>query len=326
MDAKKKIMEYIQAKKGARITALVMAILTVVFIAGGVVVTFVLNRMGAIPFIPEDKDYDQQAYVDIVGVSDWIYRHGDDIYYCAVDANDYFYTLRMSKSDHSKLEAQQKYFEEEDAPQPEPYRLFGVVKPLGATAKKNLAEWWEVSQTDYTEAFGEALLDVNESKGTQIGIFFFLGAFLTFIFAMIFGVDALITQNRAKKQIRALEEKGLLERAAAQLDAPELTIGKDAARLTEGFFFGAGIGVALPYQDILWCFQRTTKRNGIVTGISLILNTLDKKDIPGFNMGGKDPDNYVTQAMMCIAQHNPNVLLGYSRETIHAYKEMRKNR
>ncbi len=326
MDAKKKIMEYIQAKKGMRITALVLTILTVACLIGGVLVTFVLNRMGAIPFIPEDKAYDKQAYVDIVGISDWVYRYGDNIYYCAIDADGYFYTLRMSSSEHSKLAAQQKYFEDEDAPEPEPYRLFGVVKPLGATARKNLAEWWEVSQTQYTEAFGEALLDVNESKGTKIGIFFFVGAFFCFIFALVFGIDALITQSRAKKHIQALEEKGLLERAAAQLDTPELTIGKDIARLTEGFYFGRGVGVALPYQDILWCFQRTTKRNGMVTGTSLILNTLNKKEIPGINLSGKDKDNYIPQAMMVIAQHNPNTLLGYSRENINAYKEMRKNR
>ncbi len=320
------LKKYLGPKKSSKITGWVFTVLTVVTLLGGILTTFFLNRMNAVAFNPEKTETDTQAYLDIVGISDWIYQYGDDIYYCAIDERENFYTLRMDKSLHSKMSAQQKYFEEDDAPKPEPYRVYGVVKKLGSSARKNLAEWWEISQTDYTSYFGETLLDTTASKGTQYGAFWFVGCFLCFIFAIVFVSDTLTNKSRANRHIKYLEEQGMLTRAAQQLnDSENLIINKDSARLSQEFLFGHGNGVVLPYRDILWCYQRTTRRNFSVVSTSLVVNTRAKKNITAILIGGKDTNNELPQAMMLISQRNPATLMGYTTENSKAYKELCKN-
>ena len=296
-------------------------------------------RKADVPFDPVDGAVGQIAYLDIVGVSPWIYRKGEDVYYCAEDKDGYLFTLRLNSTMHDEMQEQQDYWlrETQDAPQPAPYRLYGFVEETSQSVQTNLCQWWEIDTSAYSEwfgtkhlnpfmdAFGSRVLDGTQTPMDNISSILYVCAFFFFLFFLAFGIDLLTTDSRAKSCLASLEQQGLLDQAAQQLDSLNtFTMGKDSARFTQDFAFGSNTGLALPYKDILWCYQRDTRRNFSVVSSALIVCTRAKQGLVLGTIPGKDTENQIAQAMMLIAQHNPSVQVGFTGEARKAYKQAKK--
>lgn len=161
-----------------------------------------------------------------------------------------------------------------------------------------------------------------------IGALMLAVGFFMLIIGLLGPLPALIRMNA---NLKRLEELGLLEKAAEELDSPSATVvGKGKGVLTENFLFGKNTGLVLPYTDILWTYKHkqttTVLFIPVQTVESLMICTAKKQAIQAINLGGKDKKEELKNAILTIYQKNPNVLVGYSQENQKAYKALRKAR
>ncbi len=322
MEQQQTIKQYISSKAWTKTLAIILIVLTVVGIATSFVVDRLAYRKNAVFFDPTKAETGTNGYIDIVGISDWIYQYGDDVYYCAEDADGYLYTLRMTKSQANRMKAQREYWDREtdSAPQPDPVRVYGEVIHTPSMVRSNMAKWWEITTSSYDDNFGKTILNTVSEKGSVFAVLAIvcgcIGAAILISYCSVSG--------KTKRSLNRLETLGLLSRAEQELNAEnQLRLSGDSGRLSEQFLFGKGTGIAVPLTDILWCYQRDTRQYGSVVNSALVLYTREKKQ-QMISLGKKDSANEVASAMAWIYQRNPNVLLGFTGENQRAYKERLK--
>lgn len=159
-----------------------------------------------------------------------------------------------------------------------------------------------------------------------IGALMLAVGFFMLLIGLCGPLPALIRMNA---NLKRLEELGLLEKAAEELDsASAVVVGKNKGVLTENFLFGTNNGVVLAYTDIVWTYKHkqtsTVLFIPIHTDESLMICTAKKQAIQVINLGGKDKKEELKNAILTIYQKNPKVLVGYSQENQKAYKAIRQ--
>lgn len=327
MDSQKTIKKYILPKSWIGIlgfvllaAALVLAVLSVGARSS--------NEMEAVEFYPSESENGTMAYVDVVGISNWLYKYDGATYYSVEDAEGYMYTVRVSDSEYDDMAEQQEYWNRtsETAPMPEAYRLEGYVQSTPSDIRSSLAESWSITTAEYTTYFGTKYLNATTSTGQQAAAPYFGGAMFCGILALLFLILSLSAGSKAKKYLKQLEERCLLEKAAQQLENTEThtVIGKNNGILTQDFLFGKGTGVVVPYSDIAWCYKQDRKRNFVVVDSYLMVGTAHTGVEAAISLGRADKDLVIGQAIAVIAQKNPNALVGYTGENQSAYKALVK--
>lgn len=327
MTEQKTLKQYVKPGAIGMILGWIAAGLTVVSILAWIFFTATASNGRATAFDPVRDETGDYVYLDVVGISDWLYDYDGVIYYSAEDEDGYLYTVRMTKSTHKKMAEQQEYWErdDEDAPMPEPYRLYGMVQKTTSSVKSDLAEMWDLTTSEYEDYFGVMFLNATTTPTDSANAGFLVAAFTFFIVALCFLLVNLGPNRTYKKCIRRLEELGELERAEEQLNNPgNVVIGKDRARLSSNYLFSRKTGVVVRYEDIMWCFKRIRRYNYVQVDTTLVIYTPFGKNLIGIQYGRKDKNNELDNAMVTIYQRNPNTLFGYTRENSKQYKERLK--
>ena len=322
MDSKKIIKKYIMPGGFCRIGRVLFSLLAVALLVMGIM-TMNADSGEAVDFYPSETPLHTMAYIDVVGVSNWLYQSDDVVYYSVEDAAGYLYTVRLKDSQLREMAAQQEYWNREDdnAPMPEPYHLVGYVQAASDTVKESLAQSWDISVEDYEYYFGVNYLNATTSVSTEKSAGWFMGALFAFMFALfcllIYGRAA----SMAKKCLNHLEERNLLDRAAQQLEntAGHTVIGKNKGICTQEFLFGKGTGAVLPYSEILWAYKQEVRRYGIPVNCYLVAGTLYLKPQGVIDIPGADRKGFLGDALAVIAQRNPNAALGFTNENRVAY-------
>ena len=329
MDSKKILAKYIKPSSWPNIVGYVLLGLAVVFLIWGIFAGSNANNDATEPvlFNPVESKSRSYVYLDVVGISDWLYDYDGAVYYSAEDAEGYLYTVRVSDSEYKKMTAQQEYWmrDTEDEPQPEPYRLVGLAMATTSTVKTSLADSWEISTSEDEEYFGTMHLNATTDPGNEALTGWLVGCIMCVVFGVVFCIVNIAYNSNFKRTIQALEQANLLDRAAAELNSADVMIvGKDRARLSGGFLFGKGTGVAIPFSDIQWVYLRKQKSYFITVNCFLIVNTNQRANIVAVNFGGGDKNNVLGAAIDFMAQRNPNILLGYTNANHRAYKDRKK--
>lgn len=325
MDSKKTIKRYILRKPWMKAVGIILCVAAVVLAAMGFAALGAADNDAA-EFYPGETPAGTMAYVDVIGVSDWLYQYDDAVYYTVLDAEGYLYTVRLSDSGFDDLKAQNDYWHDDSAsaPVPEAVRLTGYVQNVTSDVRSNLAEVWGITTAEYDQYFGGRFLNTTTSTGEQASMPWFMGA----LFAILFGLFCLMMTGRsekiAKKCLARLEELNLLERAARQVENVEVNtiIGKSKGMLSQEFLFGKGTGVVVPYTEILWCYQQDRKRNFVPVNSYLMVATSYMDAQCAVDLDRYDRKGVISGAIEEIAQRNHNVLIGYSRENGQAYRSM----
>lgn len=329
MDTTKTIKKYILPKSWMKIAGLVLCLVTVVCLIWGLAALGSADSDAA-EFYPSETPDGTMAYIDIVGVSDWLCEYDGATYYAVEDAEGYFYTVRLSDSQFKKLDAQLDYWyrESNDVPVPEAYHLEGYVRSIDADIRSTLAEVLGLTSAEYGDYFGTKYVDGTTSIGEQASLPWFMGALFCFLFALFFLILYGRSAKLAKKCLIRLDELNLLDRAARQVENVECNtvIGKNQGMLSQEFLFGRGTGIVVPYSDILWCYQLDRKRNFVPVNSYLMVATADFSAQTAVDLNRVDRHGVISEALQIIAQRNPNVLVGYSKENGNAYKAMRANK
>lgn len=162
--------------------------------------------------------------------------------------------------------------------------------------------------------------------GLDSGMYYVLAMFAALTALLPLSVALPVLKN-TKKCLAVLEARGELDKAANQLAPDRCTVlGKDHMRLGSDYLFCKNRGLAVKYEDVLWCYKRVV-RSGLITSASaLILNTRDAKEIPAFVVRMSDKSDKLGQAAELLAEKNPNILFGFSRENQLAYKSLCKRK
>lgn len=327
MDPKNVIKRYIMPGFFVRAGAIVLAAVFAVTLVMGLLA---LNTKTADPveFYPSETPTGTMAYIDVVGVSNWLYQYDSNIYYSVEDVEGYLYTVQLKNSQLKEMAAQETYWNraDENAPMPEAYRLVGYVQRTGNDVKESLAQSWEITEAEYTQYFGENFLNATTSVGAEKSAGWFVGAMISGLFSLLFFILQLRAASVAKKCLRVLEDNCLLEKAAQQLKNKEshLVIGKKRGILTPDFVFGKGSGAVLAYSDIVWAYKQDAKRNFMHVNSYLVAATAWMGATNVIDLNAPDKTGCIGDALAVIGRRNPQVLLGFTNENRRAYKDALK--
>lgn len=326
MDAQKTIKKYILPKTMTTV-ALVLAVAAVVLAVLGVGAMKSADTE-ALEFFPSESKIGTMGYIEVVGISDWLYQYDEDTYYTAMDAEGYLYIVVLSDSQFKNMAPQLEYWNDEDpnAVIPAPVRLEGMVTKVSSDTRSAISEVWQLTTAEYDQYFGTLFLDTTTSTAEAAAAGWFVFALLCGIVAIAFFVVTAQASANAKKCLRRLEELNLTERAARQLANEEYTtvIGKNRAMMSQDFIFGKGTGVVVPYSDIVWCYQLDRKRNMIPVNSLLMVGTMTMNPVGAIDLNRPDKVGVIAEAMDIVAQRNPHALVGYSKEYAAQYKSLRK--
>lgn len=324
MDPKKIIKHYIMPGFLVRGGAVILAVALAVTLFMG------LSALNAevpdpVEFYPIETPIGVMAYIDVVGVSNWLYDYDGAVYYSVEDAEGYLYTVRLKDSQLQAMAAQEAYWnrETETAPMPQPYRLVGYVQKATDDVRESLAQSWDITEAEYLEYFGDNYLNATTSVGAEKAAGWFIGALFSGLFCLLCIVLYARAAAMSRKCLAVLEERCLLEKAAQQLQNKDaqLVIGKNRGVLTEDFIFGKGTGMVLTYSDILWAYKQDAKRNFMVANSYLFAATDWMNPQGVVDLNGPDKTGCIGDALAVIGRRNPNVLLGYTNENRKAFRE-----
>lgn len=326
MDSKKTLAKYLKPSGAVTIIGWVLVIASVVLLVMGILSSGDANIAAGKPE-KFDRHYSEKgayAYVDAVGISDWLIKDDGKVFYLVLDKNNDACVVVVSNSEFKKMDDQNEYFMENTA-MPKAYTLKGVVKKLNIDDRNDIGSFFDVPTYQSEMALGSVYLDTTATPGDDAFALWLVGFILCFMFGLIFILISLPASVNFKKCVRNLEARGLLDAAAAELESGEYEkVGKDCGRLSRKFFFGKNSGMVLPYTDIQWIYRQNVKRYFITLNVNLIVSTLELNQKILLSYNGKNRDEELNKVFMAVAQNNPNVLLGYTSENRKAYKERKK--
>ena len=329
MDEKKIIKKYICPGAWMTVAGILLAVVMAASMVMGVM-TRNADYGEAVEFYPGQTPTETMAYIDVVGISDWLLRSDDKTYYSVEDAEGYLYTVRLSDSQFDELEKYRAYWEREsdDVPVPEAYRLEGYVQETSSEVRADLAGSWSITELEYHRYFGDRHLDATTSVGEERSVVWTVAAVFSGVFAAACLVLVFRAGANARKCLARLEERNLLEKAARELELPEgnTVIARNKATLTQSFLFGRGTGVVVAYDDILWAYQMDRRRGLRVANSYLMVGTAFMEPKGAIDMNRSDRFGYLGDAIAIIVQRNPRILLGFTNENRKAYRAMVKGR
>lgn len=322
--AKKAIKGYI-GQFGALFTVFVWLSALAALILGGLGFYFAHNTEC---FNSTYSRKDSRAFIEAVAISDWVYKYEEGsevkVYYTVADPENYLYIVSMDPKEFEKLAVQNERWNGSSADDiPEIHRLYGTVQEFIPVVLSDLADVWDRSDDeDFVKYFGDRYLDVKSasSKGTHFPLLL-AGAFFGLVFIGLL-LSSLPAAFRSDAAIKELKRQGLLQQAAAELEAEDGSsedLGSCIA--TRNFLFGRGTGTALPYKDILWFYQ-SGKGTGKNAHRRIIVNTADKQNVIAAALDAATADQVTQRLTNRILTCNPNALFGPGKEMRDLYREL----
>lgn len=331
MNKKTDMKEYIRSPKWCRVLKVVTGLLVIAGIAAALLHGATKGEDAEPSRFYENGPgkAEQPVYIDIVGISDWIYKVGDDTtYYAVEDADNFVYLIEWGDrkaSDDAALKPYEEYWDREsdDAKQPEPMRISGCSQKTVAAVKDAVSEVFEVPSDEYEGYFGPYYCNVNAKPTDVINLVSILTAVFSFLAWVVFAAVTGANKRNTKKCLAALKQKGLLEAAETEFGSEETVEDGDSAKLGNTFFYGKGSGVVVPYADILWYYNSATFARGVQTNSALVIATDYLKPTAALNVVGPDIARLIDTAGEAIYQHNPTAARGMSKESKQEYKRLK---
>ena len=112
-------------------------------------------------FIEAMGDDGAYAYVDVIGISDWVYFDGIKRYYAAED-EDYFYIVSVRGSQLAEMgDAAEYWNREEDSDDPPVYTLTGYMGTIDEDAREAFKYVFDLDDEQFDTVLGEDYLDAT---------------------------------------------------------------------------------------------------------------------------------------------------------------------
>ena len=320
------LQDFIAPSKKARIAMLVIFLLFASMVIG-------LVYEGQQP-LPEPVRYsteispDTYTYLDVQLLSEWLYKvTGDEnhTYYEAMDSDENWFVVDLPDSTYNELEPfvdAYNYIFYEDMPyaeMPEAVRIYGMTRSLNYETTYNLASFYDVANTDYTDYFGSCYLDEGTTPENSMQAILIAGSIVFGIVLFIMLIQAASTNASYKKSDERLYTLGLKDNAEFEFtNITNQRFEKAKLVLSEHFLYSGSSRSVIPYADILWMYQRVQRHNGIAVGRYLVAGLYNGKSINVVSRGLND--ELMNTVLNTVKAHNPDMLIGYSLDYARQYR------
>ena len=286
------------------------------------------------PLTAKSGDY---VYMDIGGVSDWLYKvsgdGGDFTYYAAEDENGSGgYILILDDEQFAALSAQNEYWNRTtDALPGETERLYGTVKWYSAPIRSELAGliaqiYTDVPEDEFDDVFGTVLLNATIQPSGEYATAYMIGGGVLLVLWLIAALIRTLSRRALRQNIRQLNKCGSLALAAEELNSADNTvIGKDKVRVSQHCLFAKRKGIAVLLEDILWYYKEVINSND-VTITHLVLRMRNGKSYNPISIVGEDKHGLADELLALLGERCPDALVEYNHENAKAYKAMRKGK
>ncbi len=324
MDEKKRIRHYIRwFTVPKKLITLVLFLLGLGFAALAIWIAG-LPAPEPAPFDAWSDRGTHYASLDVIGVSDWVAQYDKTKYYVLLGSDYEVCAAIIPNADYAGLLHQNRFYNQE-TDEEQVKHLTGMNKPIPTQVRDSFMEVCELNEDEFEEYFGTRLFVVGESpKENAANLWAFLSVF-AFGGALSLLLIGLIKGATERKAIKRLEERGMLELAAAELDAPDTRQElKDRFRLGSRFLFGRGMGLAAAWDDVLWVYRASISYNYIVNLKRFVVCTADRKNHM-LNYRKRETDE-ICALMDAFSERNPDMDLGYSPEKRRAWQQACKER
>lgn len=325
MDAQKKIRKYICKKAWVLWTGLALLCAAVAVFIGGIAAFFRADTT-VTPYSREASQPGTMASLEITGVSHWLYRTTDTVYYTATDAQGNSYTISLTDAQFGELGSQALYYITQTGDVPAAVSLTGCVQTLPEEVRAGLADIWDVSEEEFDSIFGGLVLNCTTTSRRQAAAPFISPAAFLALIGLAVTAWYLHTALTARRCLARLAELGLTGEAAAQLadlDRCKL-LGDDRGKLTKDFLFGRKTGMALFRGDIVWLYRTEKSRLFLLPRTVLMAGTLHTGLRTAVNMGRFDRLGVTSDVIQEIAKTNPKTRQGKTKENTAAFRKLRK--
>ena len=275
------------------------------------------------------SDSDTHSYLDIMLLSDWIYKvSGDENYtlYAAMDPDGTWFIVSLDDDVAAPLQpymdAYDAYFTEnyQDYSYPAPTRIYGMPTYINSDDASAIANYFEMESSESAEFFGVNYLNEGADNTRSGGMLFLIGAIVLSFFLLAIVVQIAIVQRNYKKSDARLYSLGLMDEAENQfLNDSTLKYDKMKLALSDDFAFVGANGNILPYTDIAWIYKRTQRSYGVTVATQLMAGLYNGKQI--FLAQRHANDEFITETARKILTKNPNCLIGYSFDLAKQYRQ-----
>ena len=330
-ESAKKLREYLGSPKWMRIVVLALLAVTLVSLLGGILlISKDTDPASAIEFYPADDEMKHKyVFMDVTGVSDYVASYGDtDKWYIALDPYGYGYVLKLDYSQFLSLSKHVDWWYSDEDYYIEPTRIYGMASKISDELADVIMDVFEYgSREEVFNVFGKYYLNASQTPNEEKGGILFFITLLSFVTLLVFFTSFAVRNGSVKRCVKRLDELGLTDEAAAQLDSPlNEVIGDDVTRISQDFIYCKPSGTAVALSDILWLYGHVQRYNGAIVSQTLQAGTRNNKTrsvCEAKKKKGTDPDSF-THIMEVIHERFPDIMLGYSLENLNAYGEMCK--
>ena len=313
MDFGKDLKKYIKPSAKVYIYALIWLVISTTLLFGFDYLDSYYDAKEPIKFKRNTKE-NTYGYIDVQYLSKWLYKEGNA------------YTVIIDEEDIGKYKdmIDYTYNKDENAVAPPTIRMKGNVEQLDEVKAENISDTFDYKNADeYYRAMGKMILNSKTTPLSLLSIFCLLSLIVTVPF-FIKSVKEIITQSKCfLKSINKLNDKNEYDKACDELNQEDRYIfNEHGVILTQHFIFVKNKGIAINFNNLLWCYKRTQSYNGVVVDRCIIMYTLSQGKLRlAFK---RKYEFFIAQILDIISDKNSEAICGFTKENKHEYKHKKK--
>lgn len=216
------------------------------------------------------------------------------------------------------------YSEDENAVTPPTIRIEDNVQKLHKALAEEISYCFNYKNADeYYSNMGTMILNTKETPTSTYSTLCLALSFIVVPFFILCLYDIIVQWQSYLKSIRKLNKSNEYEKACDEFNQDSKYIYNNCGMiLTEHFMFVNKKGIAINYNELLWCYKRTVSYNGAEVNRCFVINTISQGQyrIP-FR---RKHEYYIDEILNIIYNTSDEVLCGYSKDNRRKYKFKKK--
>lgn len=327
-EVKQQFREHFKTGRSGRILMAILCVLALLLLAVWGILRQDPFRGEAQPFDPVNGEQEgKYVSLEVIGIDNWSAAKGEEYYYVAQGSDKLLYLVRMTQDDFESMQKQYEYWTSTGSDEataepiePVPLELKGYSTAFPDQILETVAETYGDSVEDMANYLGEYYLDTNMAMRNRNYLILPVTAGICAVIALLIILSDRQKKKKLEKSMAALEQRGQLLNAWNEFSLHSSDDPKNDPILTDNYIFARNSGDIIPYRDIVWAYKHIIRRNFIEINSFVVCYMRDKTSHQLMPLRNKKRTN--DMILSVIAERNPAVLLGYTKENRSRYKEM----
>ncbi len=329
-DIRQRFRNDFKSGKGSKVILAILCAAVLILLTIWTVMRLGLLQGSPVSFDPVSSEQEgKYVSLEVIGIDDWAANRDDEYYYMVQGSDMYLYLVRMPEEDFSSMQEQYDYWlsvtsddADTDPAVPAPVEITGYSTAFPDDLLKTVAETYGYSEDEMANSIGSYYLDANKELRGKDFLYLPVGAGVCAVLALLVLLNGRLKKKNIEKSLDALEQKGQLLTAWNEWNSYRYDDPKETIALTDHYIFDKNSSEIIPYQDIVWAYKFVIRRHFMEVNSYIVCQMNDgttRQVTPVRNR-----KEAVDQILTVIAEKNPGVLIGYTKENKNAYKEMTK--